>query len=298
MKHLSESKTIINSKKMTKNITIIGIGHIGSSIAVTLKKRMNCIITAVDFSKKNLQFALENNIVDKVSEMNECFANADFVFLCIPVKFIEDLLPEILNNVDNNTVVIDVGSTKKDICQKIRNHKNRKQFVAAHPIAGTEYNGPQSAIEGLFDNKMNLICESELSEKSVLEKAKEIFSVLKMNTKFIDADEHDKNLAYVSHLSHVLSFALANTVINNNNLHSSVFTLAGSGFASTVRLAKSSPEMWIPIFLKNSENILQALDIFIDNLLEYKSLIQNSNSETLNIKLTEANEIKNLIDLK
>jgi len=280
-----------------QKISIIGIGLIGSSIAVTLKKRMDCQIISYDSNNENLDYALKYNIIDIKADFETSIKNIDIIFLCIPVKNIEEILPIILDKIEKNTIVIDAGSTKKGICEIVRNHKNRSQFVAAHPIAGTEYNGPQAAVEGLFDNKMNLICESELSDNIALEKANKIFDILKMNTKYLNAEDHDKNLAYVSHLSHVLSFALANTVINNDNLHDSVFTLAGSGFASTVRLAKSSPEMWMPIFFKNSDNILEALDLYIDNLLEYKELIKNSNTDDLKIKLKQANKIKHLVDL-
>ncbi|MFN7793746.1 MAG: prephenate dehydrogenase, partial [Cyclobacteriaceae bacterium] len=234
-------------------IAIVGLGLIGGSLAIDLRsKKIATRLIGVDFNEGHARKALELGLVDEILPEEKAFAESDVVILAIPVNTIGALLPSILDRVAKNAVVIDTGSTKSMICKSVAQHDRRAQFVAAHPISGTENSGPTAALQGLFEGKTNIICEKEQSSKSFLAVAKNIFDSVGMNTIFMEPDEHDKHVAYVSHLSHVSSFLLGQTVLDIEKDEKNIFDLAGSGFASTVRLAKSSPAMWAPIFEQNS----------------------------------------------
>jgi len=201
-----------------------------------------------------------------------------------------------LDLIGKNTLVFDVGSTKAAVCQKIRNHPKRENFVALHPIAGTEFSGPQSAIYDLFTGKVNIICEKELSSDQMIQRTLSIFESLKMKNVFMDsAVQHDKHIAYVSHLSHISSFMLGKTVLEIEKDEKSIFNMAGSGFASTVRLAKSNPETWTPIFMQNRENLLKSLDEYIKNLTEFKDILQKKSAEEVLSIMQNTNRIKDVL---
>jgi prephenate dehydrogenase len=280
-------------------IAIVGLGLIGGSLAIDLRsKKIATRLIGVDFNEGHARKALELGLVDEILPEEKTFAESDVVILAIPVNTIGALLPSILDRVAKNAVVIDTGSTKSMICKSVAQHDRRAQFVAAHPISGTENSGPTAALQGLFEGKTNIICEKEQSSKSSLAVAKNIFDSVGMNTIFMEPDEHDKHVAYVSHLSHVSSFLLGQTVLDIEKDEKNIFDLAGSGFASTVRLAKSSPAMWAPIFEQNSEYLSQALLEYIMHLQKFHYHLMKKDTKELVKTLTNANEIRRVLDMK
>jgi prephenate dehydrogenase len=279
------------------NITIIGLGLIGGSIALDLRKAgFATRLIGIDQNPSNAKKAVELKLVDEVLPENEALSKADLVILAIPVNAICAFLPSVLDAINKNTVVIDAGSTKKMICHSVTNHSKRNQFVAAHPIAGTEFSGPEAAFNGLFEKKTNIICEQEKSSTLALSTAEKVFHTLGMNTIFMEPEEHDKHVAYVSHLSHVSSFLLGQTVLDIEKDEKNIFDLAGSGFASTVRLAKSSPEMWTPIFEQNAEYLSQALLEYIMHLQKFQYHLQKRDVKELHKIMTKANDIKRVLN--
>jgi prephenate dehydrogenase len=280
-------------------VTVIGLGLIGGSMAITLRKQgVATELFGIDRSEANAAKALELGLVDRILPENEALRQSDLVIISIPVNATCALLPSVLDEVNANTVVIDAGSTKNLICKAVANHARRGQFVAAHPIAGTEYSGPSAAFDGLFDGKTNIICDREKSSEKALAIAQKVFEALKLKTIFMDPVEHDKHVAYVSHLSHVSSFLLGQTVLDIEKDEKNIFDLAGSGFASTVRLAKSSPDMWAPIFEQNAEYLGQALAEYIMHLQKFQYHLMKHDTNELHKVMTKANEIKRVLDRK
>jgi prephenate dehydrogenase len=236
--------------------------------------------------------------VDTILKNDEALSAADLIVLAIPVNSLNTFLPHVLDVIKDDAVVIDAGSTKSSICKVVANHPKRKQFVAAHPIAGTENSGPTAAFHGLFKDKTNIICESGKSSEHALEVAIRVFDALEMKTIYMEADEHDKHVAYVSHLSHVSSFLLGQTVLDIEKDEKNIFDLAGSGFASTVRLAKSSPDMWAPIFEQNVEYLSQALLEYIMHLQRFHYHLLKRDTKELHRIMSKANEIRRVLDSK
>lgn len=277
--------------------TVIGLGLIGGSMALDLRKAgIATEIIGVELNATNASKALELGLVDKIEDEGRAISMAELIILAIPVNALSHLLPSVLDNVKKGTVIVDTGSTKRLICRAIANHKNRGQFVASHPIAGTENSGPEAAFEGLFRGKTNIICEKERSSNEALAVAEQIFSVLGMNTIFMEPEEHDKHVAYVSHLSHVSSFLLGQTVLDIERDEKNIFALAGSGFASTVRLAKSSPDMWAPIFEQNSEFLSQALLEYIMHLQKFQYYLMKRDGKELQRIMKDANRIREILN--
>jgi prephenate dehydrogenase len=236
---------------------------------------------------------LKLGIVDEIKPLDESL-KSDVVIVSIPVTETAALLPHILDNIGENTVVMDVGSAKQEICKAVKKHPKRGQFVATHPIAGTEYSGPTAAIKNLFDNKICILCADD-SELWVIERVSELYEALNMKLIFMKPDEHDMHVAYVSHISHISSFALATTVLEMEKNASTIFDLAGSGFASTVRLAKSSPDMWAPIFEQNSKYVSKALGTYIKHLERFKKNIDSGNAKATHEIMTKANAIRKIL---
>ncbi len=279
------------------NITIIGLGLIGGSIGLDLKNASDVgHRIGVDLNPDHGKRALELGLVDSVEGEETAFEKSDVIMLAIPVNAIRAMLPQILDVAKPGAVVIDLGSTKSAICKTVANHKNRSQFVAAHPLAGTENSGPESAFSGLFGGKVNIVCEREKSNSNAMTLAQNIFTMLGLKTIFMDPEEHDRHVAYVSHLSHVSSFLLSQTVLDIEKDEKNIFNLAGSGFASTVRLAKSSPEMWAPIFEQNAEYLGQALAEYIMHLQRFQYQLMKRNTKELTAALHEANKIRRVLD--
>ena len=276
-------------------ITVIGLGLIGGSIAKDLKSQLNVKVYGVEASESHQKLAFDHGLVHEIVTLEEGLKLADIVVLAIPVDKIEGILPNILDQIDQKTTVIDVGSTKSDICNAISLHPRRSRFVAAHPLAGTEFSGPTAALKGLFQNKKNIITEPEKSDVDALESALKVFESLGMVTSFMTAEEHDKHLAYVSHLSHVSSFMLGLTVLDIEKDEKQIFELASTGFESTVRLAKSNPKTWSAIFGKNKKYLLEALDSYIVHLENFRHHIRENDTEETERLMIRSNDIKRIL---
>lgn len=277
-------------------VAIIGLGLIGGSIALDLrKKQFSKDIIGADFFEPHCDQALALGLVDQVLPLEKAVTAAEVVIIAIPVNAINSVLVKVLDLITDDTVVIDTGSTKSLICKAAASHQRRGQFVAAHPIAGTENSGPSAAFVGLFSGKTNIICESDRSSEFALDTARRISEALEMRTIYMEPDEHDRHVAYVSHLSHVSSFLLGRTVLDIEADEKNIFNLAGSGFASTVRLAKSSPDMWAPIFEQNAEYLSQALLEYIMHLQKFQYFLMKRDVDELHRIMTEANRIREVL---
>ena len=277
-------------------IYIIGIGLIGGSMAMDLKTIIEGIeVVGIDANKKHANQALELGIIDRIGTLDNV-AEADRVILSIPVKESLALLPKLLDQLHSDALLWDVGSTKEQLCELIANHSKRDQFLAAHPIAGTEFSGPKAAHRDLFNGKPQILCESNKTRPDLLTWAKRTFREMGMYLRFMEAAEHDKHMAYVSHLSHISSFMLGKTVLEKEEDENNIFDLAGSGFESTVRLAKSSPEMWTPIFEQNKENVIEILDAYIKNLEHFKKLLVNDDYKSLFQEMKNTNQLTSILN--
>ena len=276
-------------------VGIVGLGLIGGSIGLKLKDLYNnIIIYGYDIDDNSVNYCLKNKIIDlKFDE--EFIPELDFIFLAIPVESIKNQLSHYLNKTSDDTLIIDLGSTKFQICNSVDNHQNRKNYLAAHPIAGTEFSGPNSAKKDLFNDKVMILCDTEKTDPNLLLAAKKIIKSLGMSIKTMNSKEHDKHIAYVSHLSHISSFMLGKTVMDKEDDEHAIYNMAGSGFESTVRLAKSSPEMWSSIFVENKKNIIESLDEYISNINNFKKLIELSDQKTLNDEMRRINGIKKIL---
>lgn len=278
-----------------ENIYIIGVGLIGGSFALDIKaKYPKAKIHGIDHNNFHLDRAIEINVIDEKAKLED-ISKADLVIIAIPVDATVEQLPEILDLVSDNTLVIDVGSTKEDICLKVQHHEKRRNFLAAHPIAGTEFSGPEAAIHGLYEGKTIIICDVEETAFKLQEKALNLFNDLGMRVRYMKPKSHDKHIAYVSHLSHISSFMLGKTVIEKEKNERDIFDMAGSGFESTVRLAKSSPKMWTPIFKQNKTNVIETLDEYISNLKHFKSLMEKGDFDGIYKEMEETNHIKQIL---
>lgn len=279
-----------------KKLHIVGLGLLGGSFGLAAKDKFpEIVITGSDVSEKNLLDALNLGIIHEAKNAPD--ADTDIVILATPADTLGDLLLKILDQIGENTLVFDVGSTKAKLCALVSDHPKRKQYLAAHPIAGTEYSGPKAAFAALLDRKVTIICDLEKTDLQLKEKAYELFDALNLKLRFMDPEEHDRHLAFVSHLSHISSFMLGKTVLQKMEDEKNIFDMAGSGFASTVRLAKSSPAMWAPIFTENKGNILSALDGYISNLTAFREKIAANDGQGLSDDMTEINKIRDILDL-
>lgn len=278
--------------------TIIGVGLIGGSMAVDLRAAgFSSSLIGVDQDGKNAARALELGLVDEIKSLEEAVRASELVIITIPVNAIRSVALKVLDLItDDSKVVIDAGSTKSQICKAVEKHPRRSQFVAAHPIAGTENSGPDAALRGLFQQKTNIICEREKTSDAALALANNVFDALGLRTIYMDPVEHDKHVAYVSHLSHVSSFLLGQTVLDIEADEKNIFNLAGSGFASTVRLAKSSPEMWAPIFEQNAEYLSQALLEYIMHLQKFQYHLMKRDVNELHRIMSDANRIREVLE--
>ncbi|KNB60931.1 prephenate dehydrogenase [Chryseobacterium sp. Hurlbut01] len=278
-------------------ISIIGIGLIGGSIALKLKeKKLVNFIYGIDNNKDNLKEAIALNIIDEEADLENGIKNSDLVIIAIPVDAARNILPKVLDLISESQTVMDVGSTKSGIVNSVKNHPKRSRFVAFHPMWGTENNGPKSAVAESFSGKAGVICNHEESANDALELAKNIIESLDMHLIYMNADSHDVHTAYISHISHITSYALANTVLEKEKEEETIFQLASSGFSSTVRLAKSHPEMWVPIFKQNKENVLDVLNEHISQLRKFKAALEKENFEYLAELIENANKIRGILD--
>lgn len=278
------------------NIGVIGLGLIGGSFALAAKEHLeDVVLYGADQNQAHLEEAIESGIVDQILSP-ELYPKMDVMILAIPVNAASLLVLNILDQINDNALLFDAGSTKASICKIVSLHPKRNQFLATHPIAGTEFSGPSAAFADLYVNQTQILCEAQKTRPDLLEWAVQFFRLMKMNIEEMDPQAHDQHIAYVSHISHISSFMLGKTVMEKEQDERTIFDMAGSGFASTVRLAKSSPEMWTPIFEQNSVNILEVLNEYIANLKEFKKLLENKNWSAMHEQMQEINAIKTILE--
>lgn len=278
-------------------ITLIGVGLIGGSIALKLKKSgFATHIFGVDRSEIHLKEAKNIGIIDEISTLENAILNSELIILAIPVDATTKLLPRILDLISADQTIFDVGSTKSGIVKSIENHPQRNRFVAFHPMWGTENSGPRSAVEESFTGRAAVICDRKNSALDAVETVEKIVEILGMHVIEMSSEDHDIHTAYISHISHITSYALANTVLEKEREEDTIFQLASSGFSSTVRLAKSHPEMWVPIFKENRENVLDVLNEHISQLRKFKSALEKENYNLLEELVTNANKIRGILE--
>lgn len=278
-------------------IAIVGIGLIGGSMAISLKaKGFGTKWIGVDKNPANAQKALALGLVETVMELEAALKVADVIILSTPVNAMVELLPLVLNQVQAHQVVLDVGSTKMAILDSIKTHPNRANFIATHPMAGTEFSGPEAAIPNLFEGKSTVLVDVEASSDKAIHLAQSLYNALNMRLVYLNAKEHDTHTAYVSHISHLSSFALALTVLEKEQDEKQIFELASGGFRSTVRLAKSSPDMWVPIFEQNRDNVLDVLDEHINTLAKFRSLLIKKDFNKIYSLIEDANDISRILE--
>tara|TARA_R110001592_G_scaffold137257_1_gene355095 strand:+ start:3155 stop:3997 length:843 start_codon:yes stop_codon:yes gene_type:complete len=275
-------------------IGIIGLGLIGGSLGLSLQKQGK-VVFGLDAQTTHQNQALELGLINAIASENELLEECTIIIVATPTIVSTSIIKRLLDNINPEQIIVDMGSTKSKICEEINHHPNRKNFVAAHPIAGTENSGPQAAIQNLFDGKKVVICDSEYSKENLLQRVVKLFQSLNSSVVFMNSKEHDKHLAYISHLSHICSFALGLTVLDIEKDEQNIFNLAGSGFSSTARLAKSSPQMWESIAMQNKENLLPAIESYIEKLKTLKQNIEEGNSADLISSMQKANEIRKII---
>ena len=277
-------------------ITIIGLGLMGGSLALALKEKgFSNHITGVDENPEHCKEALTLSLVNEIKSLKEAITSANIIVVATPVSASIEIISSALDTMNNEQIIIDLGSTKGELCDRLSNHPKRAQYVAAHPIAGTENSGPQSAIRNLYEDKKVVICEKNESTDEALSLALKMFNTIGMSVVFMSPKEHDKHLAYISHLSHISSFALGLTVLDLEKDEKNIFNLAGSGFSSTARLAKSSPKMWESIVTQNKTHLLPAINAYIKHLEQLKSDVEANNSKSLINSMKKANEIRKII---
>lgn len=281
---------------MFNTVTIVGVGLIGGSFSLALKDhKLVKKVIGVSRTGATAQRALELGIVDEVLPLEEAVKQSDLIYLAIPVDVTLPVMKTILDLINADQIVVDAGSTKQALCKLVAGHPNRSRFVASHPMWGTEYSGPDAAVHDAFRGRTCVICEREKSDPDAVERVEKAYSILGMSLVNMDAESHDVHAAYVSHISHITSFALANTVLEKEREEDAIFELAGGGFESTVRLAKSSPAMWGPIFMQNRENVLDVLNEHIMQLRKFKSCLEKENYDYLQELMENANKIRRIL---
>ena len=283
-----------------KNLGVIGLGLIGGSMAIDLKRKgFAQTVLGVDADPVNAAAAEKIGLVDRVVSFEECVDQSDVIILAVPVNAALKLLPMVLDRFEQtdakDKVVLDVCSTKEHLSRSVKYHPKRKMYVASHPMSGTEYSGPWAALPGLFDGRAGIICDSDESDRRAVKVVEELYTTLNMRLIYMNSTNHDVHTAYVSHVSHVISFALAQTVLEKEKDEKHIFDLASGGFASTARLAKSGADMWTPILLQNSDNVLRVMDTYIDKLNAFREAIADGDEDAVRRLIEEANKIRRII---
>ena len=281
---------------MFDSITIVGVGLISGSFSLALKERgLVRNVIGVSRTEASIKKAMELGLIDEALPLEEAVKKSDLIYVAIPVDVTVPVMRQIMDLANERQIVADAGSTKNVLCEALADHPMRKRFVATHPMWGTEYSGPEAAVREAFAGRSCVICEKEKSDPDAVETMEDIYKRLGMHLVYMDPFHHDVHAAYVSHISHITSFALANTVLEKEKEEDAIFELAGGGFESTVRLAKSSPSMWAPIFMQNRENVLDVLNEHISQLRKFKSCLEKENYEYLVELMQNANKIRKII---
>ena len=281
---------------MFNNVTIVGVGLISGSFALGLKdKGLAKNIIGVSRTEASIKKALELKLIDEALPLEEAVKKSDLIYVAIPVDATLPIMKKIMDLINDKQVVADAGSTKKVLCDSLANHTLRRRFVATHPMWGTEYSGPEAALHNAFVGCGCVICEKEKSDADAVDTMEKVYRELGMHILYMNAPDHDIHVAYISHISHITSFALANTVLEKEREEDAIFELASTGFESTVRLAKSNPAMWVPIFMENRENILDVLNEHISQLRKFKASLEKENIEYLKELIENANKIRKII---
>lgn len=277
-------------------VTIIGLGLIGGSMALAMRR---CGIAehvrGVDNNPLHTEKALSLGIVDEIVPFDRATEECELVVLAVPVDAVPQMAIKVLNRISPNQWVMDVGSTKEELCEVISQHPSRNRFIATHPMWGTEYSGPEAATADSFAGRNVVLCESERTDADVVEKVAELYRTLGMFVMEMSAEEHDTHAAYVSHISHITSFVLSTTVLEKEREVDTIFNLAGGGFDSTVRLAKSSAETWIPIFMQNKYNVLDVLREYIHQMQLFRKALERDDRDELRRIITRANDITKVL---
>ena len=278
-------------------VGIIGLGLIGGSMAVDLRRRgFADEVLGVEADPVNAAAAEKIGLADRIVSFEECVGQADLVVLAVPVGAAVKMLPQVLDRfAGQKKVVIDVCSTKEQLARAVKYHPERRRYVGTHPMAGTEYSGPWAAMPGLFDGHAGIICDAQESDPKAVRTVECLYETLNMRTIYMDSSSHDVHTAYVSHISHVTSFALALTVLDKEKDEKHIFDLASGGFSSTVRLAKSSPDMWTPILTQNRDNVLHVIDTYIDKMQAFRTAIEEEDEDAIRCLIEESNKIRRII---
>ena len=278
-------------------VGVIGLGLIGGSMAIDMKRRgFADEVLGVESEPVNAAAAEKIGIIDRVVSLEECVAESEFIVLAVPVGAAVKMLPQILDMAaDTDKVVIDVCSTKEHLARSVKYHPQRRMYVASHPMAGTEYSGPWAAMPGLFDGHACIICDAEESSPKAVRIVETMYKALNMRMIYMNSSNHDVHTAYVSHISHVTSFALALTVLDKEKDEKHIFDLASGGFSSTVRLAKSSPDMWTPILSQNRDNVLHVMDTYIEKMQAFRDAIADGDEDAVRGLIEDANKIRRII---
>ena len=284
-----------NASRIAMKVAIVGIGLIGGSLALAMKKsELVSEVVGVDKSEQHLQLARERGLIDRCASLEEAVEACDLIVVAVPVDKIAVLVPQILDMVSDQ-VVMDVGSTKANIMNSVEGHPHRGRFVGTHPMAGTEYSGPEAAIEDLFVGKCSVIVDHEKSDPDAVERVENMYRSIGMYLVHHESEDHDIHTAYVSHISHISSFALALTVLEKEKNEKRIFELASGGFSSTVRLAKSNPDTWIPIFEQNRDYVLDVLDEHINSISKFRTLLIKKDFKSFYKLIEQANQIKKIV---
>lgn len=278
-------------------VGIIGLGLIGGSMAVDLRRRgFADEVLGVEADPVNAAAAEKIGLADRIVSFEECVGQANLVVLAVPVGAAVKMLPQVLDRfAGQKKVVIDVCSTKEQLARAVKYHPERRRYVGTHPMAGTEYSGPWAAMPGLFDGHAGIICDAQESDPKAVRTVECLYETLNMRTIYMDSSSHDVHTAYVSHISHVTSFALALTVLDKEKDEKHIFDLASGGFSSTVRLAKSSPDMWTPILTQNRDNVLHVIDTYIDKMQAFRTAIEEGDEDAIRGLIEESNKIRRII---
>jgi len=281
---------------MFNTVTIVGVGLISGSFSLALKERaLVKKVIGVSRTAASAQKAIELGLIDEVLPLEEAVKQADLIYIAIPVDATIGVMQQVMDMITDKQIVADAGSTKQALCAALASHPMRHRFVATHPMWGTEYSGPEAAVRNAFAGRSCVICEKEKSDAAAVATMEEIYRQLGMHLAYMDADSHDMHTAYISHISHITSFALANTVLEKEKEEDTIFELAGGGFESTVRLAKSNPAMWVPIFKQNREHVLDVLNEHISQLRKFKACLEKENYDYLQELIEQANKIKRIL---